>query len=110
MPEEKPIAPQEPNSAAAGKDHDRRAFFVKLGLGSLSIAAAGTVAFAYQFLSPNVLYEPSPIVNAGKPENYAVDSVTLGRELRNLSYSFPGRLLCAERHLYPPRLHDCVET
>ena len=50
---------------------------MKLGLGSLSIAAAGTAAFAYQFLSPNVLFEPSPIVNAGKPENYAVDSVTL---------------------------------
>jgi len=46
-------------------------------LGSLSIAAAGTAAFSYQFLSPNVLYEPSPIVNAGKPENYPVDSVTL---------------------------------
>ena len=73
MPEEKHIAPpQEPE-----KEFDRRAFFVKIGLGSLSIAAAGTAAFSYQFLSPNVLYEPSPIVNAGKPENYAVDSVTL---------------------------------
>jgi cytochrome b6-f complex iron-sulfur subunit len=56
---------------------DRRNFFVKLGLGSLTIAAAGTAAFAYQFLSPNVLYEPSPVVNAGKPENYLLDSVTL---------------------------------
>jgi nitrite reductase/ring-hydroxylating ferredoxin subunit len=56
---------------------DRRQFFVKLGLGSLSIATAGTAVFAYQFLSPNVLYEPSPIVNAGKPESYALDSVTL---------------------------------
>ena len=56
---------------------DRRDFFVKLGLGSLTIATAGTAAFAYQFLSPNVLYEPSPIVNAGKPENYSLDSVTL---------------------------------
>ena len=62
--------------ATAG-EFDRRAFFVKLGLGSLSIAAAGTVAFGYQFLSPNVLYEPSPIVNAGKPESYALESVTL---------------------------------
>jgi cytochrome b6-f complex iron-sulfur subunit len=60
-----------------GGEFDRRAFFVKLGLGSLSIAAVGTVAFGYQFLSPNVLYEPSPIVNAGKPESYAQDSVTL---------------------------------
>src|ERR1035438_9675149 len=63
--------------AKPGNEFDRRAFFVKLGLGSLSIAAAGTAAFSYQFLSPDVLYEPSPIVNAGKPENYAVDSVTM---------------------------------
>ena len=55
---------------AARQEFDRRAFFVKLGLGSLSIAATGTAVFAYQLLSPNVLYEPSPIVNAGKPEGY----------------------------------------
>jgi len=72
MSDEKKITPVE-----LGKEFDRRAFFVKLGLGSLSIAAAGTAAFSYQFLSPNVLYEPSPIVNAGKPENYAADSVTM---------------------------------
>ena len=63
--------------SATGADFNRRDFFVKLGLGSLTIAAAGTTVFAYQFLSPNVLYEPSPIVNAGKPESYAMDSVTL---------------------------------
>jgi cytochrome b6-f complex iron-sulfur subunit len=72
MSEEKPDKP-----AAPSKEFDRRAFFVKLGLGSLSIAATGTAVFAYQFLSPNVLYEPSPIVNAGKPEGYPEDSVTL---------------------------------
>ena len=60
-----------------GKELDRRSFFVKLGLGSLSIATAGTAVFAYQFLSPNVLYEPSPVINAGKPESYPLDSVTL---------------------------------
>ena len=58
-------------------DLNRRQFFVKLGLGSLGIAAAGTTVFAYQFLSPNVLYEPSPIINAGKPEGFPMDSVTL---------------------------------
>jgi len=58
-------------------DMNRRQFFLKLGLGSLGIAAAGTAAFSYQFLSPNVLYEPSPIINAGKPEGYLLDSVTL---------------------------------
>ena len=76
MSEEKTNTPAEPGRGKE-KEFDRRAFFVKLGLGSLSIAAAGTAAFSYQFLSPNVLYEPSPIINAGKPENYAVDSVTL---------------------------------
>ncbi|MBZ5569829.1 MAG: Rieske (2Fe-2S) protein [Acidobacteriia bacterium] len=55
----------------------RRQFFVKIGIGSVAVAAAGTAAFAYQFLSPNVLYEPSPIVNAGKPDAYPPDSVTL---------------------------------
>ncbi len=71
------MSEEKKNTAAETHEFNRRAFFVKLGLGSLSIAAAGTAAFSYQFLSPNVLYEPSPIVNAGKPENYAIDSVTL---------------------------------
>ena len=57
-------------------DVNRRQFFLKLGLGSLTIAAAGTAAFAYQFLEPNVLYEPSPVVNAGKPDRYPQGSVT----------------------------------
>jgi cytochrome b6-f complex iron-sulfur subunit len=61
---------------------DRREFFVRMGLGSMGIAAAGTAAFAYQFLSPNVLYEPSPVVNMGKPESYQLDSVTLDVDAR----------------------------
>jgi cytochrome b6-f complex iron-sulfur subunit len=58
----------------------RRQFFVKMGMTSILVAAAGTGVFAYQFLSPNVLYEPSPIVNAGKPDRYPQDSVTLDPE------------------------------
>src|SRR5271166_3815688 len=58
-------------------EFDRRAFFTKIGLGSLGIAAAGTIAFSYEYLSPNVLYEPSATVNVGKPENFAVNSVTM---------------------------------
>ncbi|HEX7407791.1 MAG TPA: ubiquinol-cytochrome c reductase iron-sulfur subunit [Candidatus Binatia bacterium] len=58
----------------------RRQFFVRVGLGSVAVAAAGTSVFAYQFLSPNVLYEPSPIVNAGKPDRYPAESVTLDPE------------------------------
>ena len=60
-----------------GSELNRREFFLKMGLGSLGIATAGTAVFSYQFLSPNVLYEPSPTVNAGRPESYPLDSVTL---------------------------------
>ena len=58
----------------------RRRFFVKSGVGSLMAAGVGTAAFGYQFLSPNVLFEPSPIVPAGKAEQYPTDSVTLDTE------------------------------
>jgi cytochrome b6-f complex iron-sulfur subunit len=69
-------APVEQESVELG----RRQFFVKMGMTSIAIAAAGTGVFAYQFLSPNVLYEPSPVVNAGKPDRYPPDSVTLDPE------------------------------
>ena len=58
-------------------EFDRRAFFTKIGLGSLGIAAVGTAVFSYEYLSPNVLYEPSPIVNAGKVGSFAMNSVTM---------------------------------
>jgi cytochrome b6-f complex iron-sulfur subunit len=63
--------------APANPSVNRREFFVRMGLGSIGIAAAGTAVFGYQFLSPNVLYERSPIVSMGKPESYPLDSVTL---------------------------------
>jgi hypothetical protein len=47
-------------NANADDSVNRRQFLTKLGLGSLSVAAAGTAAFAYQFLDPNVLYVCSP--------------------------------------------------
>ena len=58
-------------------DVTRRNFLLKVGLGSVAVAGLGTTVFAYQYLSPNVLYEPSPTVNAGKPDQYPLDSVTL---------------------------------
>jgi nitrite reductase/ring-hydroxylating ferredoxin subunit len=67
---------------SANSGIDRRQFFVRMGLGSMGIAAAGTAVFGYQFLSPNVLYEPSPIVNMGRPESYQPDSVTLDVDAR----------------------------
>ena len=66
------------------EEMSRRKFFVKVGVGSAAVAALGTAAFAYQYLSPNVLYEPSPIVDAGKPDRYSPDSVTM--DLQNAIY------------------------
>lgn len=70
--------PDEKNNPEAGapSNPSRRKFFVKMGVGSIAVAALGTGVFGYQYLSPNVLFEPSPIVNAGKPGEYEVNSVT----------------------------------
>ncbi len=56
---------------------NRRRFFTRLGAGSLAVAGAGASAFAVQYLSPNVLYEASPVVSVGRPEHYPLDSVSL---------------------------------
>ncbi len=56
---------------------NRRQFFIKLGATSLCVAGAGACVFALQYLSPSALYEPSPVISAGKPEHYPLDSVTL---------------------------------
>jgi cytochrome b6-f complex iron-sulfur subunit len=55
---------------------DRRQF-VKVGATSLGVAGLGACVFGFRYLSPNVLYEPSPIVSVGRPERYTVGSVTL---------------------------------
>lgn len=47
----------------------------------MAVAGVGGCVFAAQYLSPNVLYEPSPIVNIGRPDHYAADSVTLDASL-----------------------------
>lgn len=54
----------------------QRRDFIKAGVGSLLLAGGGAAVFAYEFLSPNVLYEPSPIVNAGKADRFAKGTVT----------------------------------
>ena len=62
------------------KDARRRDFLSRLGVGSLFIAAAGAGLFTYEYLSPNVLFEASPIVKAGKPDQFPLGSVTLDAE------------------------------
>ena len=73
MPDDKP----DRDANRESLELNRRKFFIRLGAGSLTVAGAGAGAFALQYLSPNVLYEASPVVNVGRPEHYPVDSVTL---------------------------------
>lgn len=73
MTDEEPQEKQSNESA----ELSRRQFFVKFGATSLAVAGAGVCVFGLQYLSPSVLYEPSPTVNVGRPEHYAVGSVTL---------------------------------
>lgn len=58
----------------------RRYFLEVVGSGALGVAAAGSVALTAQFLSPNVLREPSMKFKAGLTENYPPDSVSLNKE------------------------------
>ena len=65
-----------PNAKDERAEMDRRQF-VKAGTTSLAIAGVGACGFGYRYLSPNVLYEPSPVISVGKPEHYRTGSVTL---------------------------------
>lgn len=71
-----PTAGTIPNNGDA-TDVSRREFFAKLGIGSLIVAGVGTGLFSYEYFSPNVLFEASPIVKAGKPDQFPPNSVTL---------------------------------
>ncbi len=73
MSNTKAEGPHGPGAAADEcADCSRRQFFSKLGVGSLV-----TGLFAYEYFSPNVLFEAPPIVKAGKPDQFAPNTVTL---------------------------------
>jgi cytochrome b6-f complex iron-sulfur subunit len=68
--------------AAKGKNDScaacsRRQFFSRLGMGSLIVAGAGAGLFTYEYFSPNVLFEASPIVKAGKPDQFPLNTPVL---------------------------------
>jgi cytochrome b6-f complex iron-sulfur subunit len=62
--------------AKPSEEVDRRDFFSEVAGGALALAGIGAAVVTYQFLSPNVLFEPSPTFRAGNPEAYAPESVT----------------------------------
>ena len=67
--------PEASHPVQAGNEITRRDFLNEITLGALGIAGLGSVAVTYQFLSPNVLFEPSTTFRAGNPDLYPVHSV-----------------------------------
>jgi hypothetical protein len=49
-------------------------FLAKLGLCSLMLAGTGAGFCAYEYLSPNVLFEPPLIVKVGKSDEFLWDN------------------------------------
>ena len=75
----------EPEKPAGGADAaknqpeagiSRRDFFNEVALSALGIAGLGATVVTYQFLSPNVLFEPSTSFRAGSPDLFPINSVT----------------------------------
>jgi cytochrome b6-f complex iron-sulfur subunit len=60
------------------QDQPNRRTFLQLSLGwiAATFAVAASAAAAGGFLTPNVLYEPSLRFKAGRPDDFADDSVT----------------------------------
>jgi cytochrome b6-f complex iron-sulfur subunit len=59
------------------KPISRRYFFETVGCGAIAAVAAGGGVWGWQFLSPNVLFEPPSSFKAGRPQDYPLGSVTL---------------------------------
>jgi len=57
-------------------DGGRRDFLNEVAGGALAIAGLGATVVSWQFLSPNVLFEPSTTFRVGSPDLFPVNSVT----------------------------------
>lgn len=75
---ENPKAPGKPDSPESCEkcDVDRRDFLNEISFGALAVAGLGSAVVSYQYMSPNVLFEPPTKFRAGSPDLYPVDSVT----------------------------------
>jgi cytochrome b6-f complex iron-sulfur subunit len=72
--------PEKPPTSAEARQADagisRRDFFGEVAVGALGIAGLGAAVVTYQYLSPNVLFEPSTTFRAGNPDLFPANSVT----------------------------------
>jgi cytochrome b6-f complex iron-sulfur subunit len=63
-------------SAGSQSGETRREFLNEIAGGALGIAGLGSMVVTYQYLSPNVLFEPPTTFRVGSPDLYPLDSVT----------------------------------
>ena len=72
----------EKKKAGGGKKvvMSRREFFNAVGTGALAVSGLGATAVTWEYLSPNVLFEPPLRFRVGTQEDYAPDTVTLDSE------------------------------
>lgn len=78
-PEDKATG-QKKESAPPKPGGTRREFMGEIAAGALGIAGLGSMVVTYQYLSPNVLFEPPTTFRAGNPDLYPMDSVTFLQE------------------------------
>jgi cytochrome b6-f complex iron-sulfur subunit len=67
-----PALPDTPETGGVA----RRDFLNEITFGALAVAGLGSAAVTYQYMSPNVLFEPPTRFRAGNPDLYPVNSVT----------------------------------
>jgi cytochrome b6-f complex iron-sulfur subunit len=73
---QKPDAGTEPRGEAGSAEPSRRDFLNEVSFAALAVAGLGAGVVTFQFLSPNVLFEPATRFRAGSPGLYPVNSVT----------------------------------
>lgn len=73
---EKNAVGQVPAHSSTNSGETRREFLNEVAATALGIAGLGSVIVTYQYLSPNVLFEPATTFQAGSPDLYPLDSVT----------------------------------
>lgn len=71
-----PVLPEAPETGGLA----RRDFLNEITFGALAVAGLGSAAVTYQYMSPNVLFEPPTRFRAGNPDLYPVNSVTFLQE------------------------------
>jgi cytochrome b6-f complex iron-sulfur subunit len=72
----KPAYGKGEGAASSGTGATRREFLSDIAAGALGIAGLGSMEVTYQYLSPNVLFEPPTTFRAGSPDLYLMNSVT----------------------------------